>query len=150
MTKFTALSTSTCSQLTVLLLSHGYTPNGSNAGISYHGIISLTQLWVQAFGIKNGDLSPDLRLTKTIDMPNTTRVMRMCGGGVATTQSLSLMFYGDWILNFIFSHALLDSSTRSPLLLDGAMYEIKEISLEYNISSYLFPDADAKDANFDP
>lgn len=175
--------------------------NGSSANISYHGIISLTQLRVQAFDIKNGDLSPGescditpvtsvappikpvtptpgnppvqtysvksgntdcivlqagieftipytsngARLTKTIGVPNNTRVVGMCGGGVATTQSLSLMFYGDWIMNFIFSHALSDSSPRRPLLLDGTMYGIKEISLEYNISSYLFPDADAKD-----
>lgn len=34
--------------------------NGSSAGISYHGIISLTQLRVQAFDIKNGDISPGL------------------------------------------------------------------------------------------
>lgn len=34
--------------------------NGSSANISYHGIISLTQLRVQAFDIKNGDLSPGL------------------------------------------------------------------------------------------
>lgn len=85
------------------------------------------------------------RLTKTIGVPNNTRVVGMCGGGVATTQSLSLMFYGDWIMNFIFSHALSDSSPRRPLLLDDAMYEIKENSLEYNISSYLFPVANAKD-----
>ena len=32
--------------------------NGSSASISYHGIISLTQIRVQAFDIKNGDLSP--------------------------------------------------------------------------------------------
>lgn len=78
-------------------------------------------------------------------MPNTTWVMGMCGGGVTTTQSLSRMFYGDWIMNFIFSHALSYSSPRRPLLLDDAMYEMKENSLEYNISSYLFPVAMAKD-----
>ena len=32
--------------------------NGSSASISYHGIISLTQIRVQAFDIKDGDLSP--------------------------------------------------------------------------------------------
>uniref|UniRef100_A0A8W8ISU4 Lysosome-associated membrane glycoprotein 1 n=1 Tax=Magallana gigas TaxID=29159 RepID=A0A8W8ISU4_MAGGI len=63
------------------------------------------------------------RLTTTIGVPNTTRVMGMCGGGVATTQSISPMFYGDWILNFIFSHALSDYSPRRPLLLDDAIVQ---------------------------
>uniref|UniRef100_A0A8W8IU72 Uncharacterized protein n=1 Tax=Magallana gigas TaxID=29159 RepID=A0A8W8IU72_MAGGI len=108
---------------------------------------SLQQRWEQAFGIKNGDLSPvqtysvksgntdciglhagiefiipytsnGARLTKTISVPNTTRVIEMCG---VTTQSLSPMLCGDWILNFIFSHALSGSSPRRPLLLDDAI-----------------------------
>jgi hypothetical protein len=63
----------------------------------------------------------------------------MCGGGVATTQSVTLMFYGDWLLNFILSHSL---SGPSHLLMDGTTYGIKEISLEYNVTSLFFPDAD--------
>ena len=80
------------------------------------------------------------RLTKHIGVPNNTQVTGMCGGGVATTQSISLMFYNDWLLNVIFSHTLATSPRH--VLLDGTMYGIKEISLEYKVDSSLFPDAD--------
>ena len=59
---------------------------------------------------------------------------------MATTQSISLMFYNDWLLNVIFSHTLATSPRH--VLLDGTMYGIKEISLEYKVDSSLFPDAD--------
>nr|XP_022336138.1 uncharacterized protein LOC111132600 [Crassostrea virginica] len=175
--------------------------NGSSASISYHGIISLTQIRVQAFDIKDGDLSPGescdvtpitsvappiprtptpgnppvqtfsvqngntdcivlqaaiefiipytskgARLTKHIGVPNNTQVTGMCGGGVATTQSISLMFYNDWLLNVIFSHTLATSPRH--VLLDGTMYGIKEISLEYKVDSSLFPDADTTDEKY--
>ena len=79
-------------------------------------------------------------MTKHIGVPNNTQVTGMCGGGVATTQSISLMFYNDWLLNVIFSHTLATSPRH--VLLDGTMYGIKEISLEYKVDSSLFPDAD--------
>ncbi|XP_056004187.1 uncharacterized protein LOC125660208 [Ostrea edulis] len=166
--------------------------NGSSKGISYHAIISITELQVQAFDIQNGTLSPGdscdaipitstaaphtpapgnppvktytvkngnsncivlqagieftipytskgVRANKTIGVPDTAQVTGMCGGGVATTQSVTLMFYGDWLLNFIISHSL---SSPDHLLMDGTTYGIKEISLEYNLTSLFFPDAD--------
>lgn len=79
------------------------------------------------------------RANKTIGVPDTAQVTGMCGGGVATTQSVTLMFYGDWLLNFIISHSL---SSPDHLLMDGTTYGIKEISLEYNLTSLFFPDAD--------
>lgn len=80
------------------------------------------------------------RLRNHIGVPNNTQVTGMCGGGVATTQSISLMFYNDWLLNVIFSHTLATSPRH--VLMDGTMYGIKEISLEYKVDSSLFPDAD--------
>ncbi|XP_061194791.1 uncharacterized protein LOC133202951 [Saccostrea echinata] len=166
--------------------------NGSSAGVSYHAIISITELQVQAFDIENGKLGPGescdavpipsvapivtpkpgdppvktysinngkvdcivlqagieftipytsngARLMKTVGVPDATQVTGICGEGVATIQSMSLMFYDDWLLNFILSHS---ASASHHLLMDGTTYGIKEISLEYNISSTLFPDAD--------